>query len=191
MSAKTLAQNLRDEVVNLRDEHEVGAIKCDDLVAYLDRVLNSPDGEVDPVRMEQIRAQLQSSVEDRKAVQASNLEMFRSVITAGQNALRTALLMNGGATVALLAFLGKLTTENPGELAVFSATLMIFTIGVFLAGLSSGFTYLSQWFYTSDKSWCLMIGWILNIVCIILGLAAYGIFIWGAIDAYFGFQDFV
>ncbi|TLF44794.1 hypothetical protein FEI13_18615 [Halomonas urmiana] len=190
MSAKSLAKNLRDEVVYLRDQQSVQAIQCDELVAYLDRVLTSPDEEVDPVRMEQIRTELQSSVEDRKALQASSLEMFRSVITAGQNALRTALLMNGGATVALLAFLGKLTTENPDKLSTFAGSLMIFTFGVFITGLVSGFTYLSQWFYASKRDWCQMTGWFMNILCIVLGLAAYGAFIWGAIDAYTGFQGF-
>ncbi|MDZ7754658.1 MAG: hypothetical protein U5S82_24145 [Gammaproteobacteria bacterium] len=190
MSAKSLAKNLRDEVVHLQEQQGKDAIKCDDLIAYLDQVLNSPDEEVEPFHREQIRAQWQSSLEERKAIQASNLEMFRSVITAGQNALRTALLMNGGAIVALLAFLGKLTTENPGKLSAFSGSLMIFTVGVFLAGLTSGFTYLSQWFYASDKPWSRKTGWVLNIACIILGLAAYGTFIWGAVDAYIGFQDF-
>lgn len=190
MSAKTLASSLRHEVVQLRDHQGVQAIQCDDLIAYLDQVLASPNEEVDLVRLEQIRAQLQTSVEDRKSAQASSLEMFRSVITAGQNALRTALLINGGATVALLAFLGKLTTDNPEKLSVFSTSLMIFTVGVFFTGLSSGFTYLSQWFYASNRNRCQMIGWALNILCIVLGLAAYGAFIWGAVDAYAGFQHF-
>ena len=190
MLAKSLAKNLRDEVAHLRDQQGVDAIQCNDLIVYLDQVLDATNEGEDPVRMEQIRAHLQTSVEDRKAIQASNLEMFRSVITSGQNALRTALLINGGATIALLAFLGKMTTENPGKIAIFSGSLMIFTVGVFIAGLTSGFTYLSQWFYASGKSWCRWTGWALNIICIILGLLAYGVFIWGAVDAYMGFQDF-
>jgi len=144
MSATTLAQSLRDEIAHLKNEQGINAIQSDALLVYLDRVIDAPEEDVDPVKLEQIRAQLQANVEDRKAQQSSALEMFRSVITAGQNAIKTSLLMNGGATIALLAFLGKLTTENPDKLSVFSTSLMIFTFGVFVTGLVSGFTYLSQ-----------------------------------------------
>ncbi|WP_258241145.1 hypothetical protein [Pseudidiomarina homiensis] len=190
MSAKTLAQSLRDEIAHLKNEQGINVIQSDALLAYLDRVIDAPEEDVDPVKLEQIRAQLQANVEDRKAQQSSALEMFRSVITAGQNAIKTSLLMNGGATIALLAFLGKLTTENPDKLSVFSTSLMIFTFGVFVTGLVSGFTYLSQWLYSSQREQSKLWGWVLNVSCIVLGLSAYGIFIWGAIDAYLGFKQF-
>ncbi|KZY32670.1 hypothetical protein A3754_07865 [Alcanivorax sp. HI0083] len=190
MSAKALARNLRDEIAHLKNEQGINAIQSDDLLAYLNRVIDAPEEEVDPVKLEQIRAQLQANVEDRKAQQSSALEMFRSVITAGQNAIKTSLLMNGGATIALLAFLGKLTTENPGKLSVFSGSLMIFTFGVFVIGLVSGLTYLSQWLYSSQSERCKFWGWVLNVSCIFMGLASYGIFIWGAIDTYLGFKQF-
>ena len=38
----------------------------------------------------------------------TSLEMFRSVITTGQSALKATMLLNGGAAVAMLAFVGKL-----------------------------------------------------------------------------------
>ena len=129
MSAKTLARNLRDEIAHLKNEQGINAVQSADLLAYLNRVIDAPEEEVDPVKLEQIRAQLQANVEERKAQQSSALEMFRSVITAGQNAIKTSLLMNGGATIALLAFLGKLTTENPSKLSIFSDSLMILLLG--------------------------------------------------------------
>ncbi len=150
MSAKALARNLRDEILHLKNEQGVDKIQSEDLLAYLNRVIDAPDEDVDPVQLEKIRAQLQANVEDRKASQSSSLEMFRSVITAGQNAIKTSLLMNGGATIALLAFLGKLTTDNPAKLSLFASSLMIFTLGVFVTGLVSGFTYLSQWLGSSS-----------------------------------------
>lgn len=42
---------------------------------------------------------------DRK--NASDLEMFRSVLDAGKTALTTAILINGGACVSLLAFIAN------------------------------------------------------------------------------------
>lgn len=43
----------------------------------------------------------------------SSLEMFKSVIEAGQNSMRAAMLMHGGASVALLAFIGNLAAMRP------------------------------------------------------------------------------
>ena len=44
---------------------------------------------------------------ERAAELSFDIEMFKSVIIAGQAALKSAILINGGATVALLAFIGS------------------------------------------------------------------------------------
>ena len=73
MSAKALARNLRDEILHLKNEQGVDKIQSEDLLAYLNRVIDAPDEDVDPVQLEKIRAQLQANVEDRKASQSSSL----------------------------------------------------------------------------------------------------------------------
>jgi hypothetical protein len=72
----------------------------------------------------------------------AQLELFRSVITAGSSALRSATLINGGAAVALLAFLGSPNAKN--QQAAFALSLAIFAFGVFAASAAEGLRYLTQ-----------------------------------------------
>jgi hypothetical protein len=91
-------------------------------------------------------------VEEHKNIHAHGVEMFRSVIQAGQNALRSAFLMNGGASVALLAFVGHLSSVAPKKVPMLAPSLATFVGGVLVAALASGVTYLSQWFYAGKPS---------------------------------------
>ena len=99
-------------------------IRCDNLIAYLDEVINSPDEEVSQVRLEEYKTELQVWVEQNKSRDLYNVEMLRSVLAAGQNALRSAFLMNSGATVALLAFLGKLSEDHQGKIPAFANSML-------------------------------------------------------------------
>ena len=102
--------------------------------------------------------------------------MFRSVILSGQNALKTAFLMNGGATMAFTCFLRKLSMATQVQSAVFASALVVFVIGVLAITVASGLTYLSQWFYAHSEPWKRKIGHVLNFLTIALGLASYGFF---------------
>jgi primosomal replication protein N len=144
MTTKSFAAELRDLIRSIRDEQGISEIRIDNLIAYLEEVINSPEEEITPAQMEMYKAELQVWAKQNEAIQAQNVEMFRSVILAGQNALRTAFLMNGGATVALLAFLGKLSDRHQDKIAVFSSAMVIFVAGVFAITIASGVTYLSQ-----------------------------------------------
>ncbi len=188
MSTKSFAAEMKSTIVELKQKNGIESIKCDNLIAYLDDIINSPDVEISDVDKEKYRAELQLWVERDKAQQASNLEMFRSVILVGQNALKSAFLMNGGATIALLAFLGKLSDQHQDKISVFANSLMIFVFGVFFIVLASGVTYISQWCYANPKYE--KAGHVFNIVVILCGLASYGFFIWGSIVAYKAFLAF-
>ncbi len=59
-------------------------------------------------RMESVRAKLTKWVSDHQRKHEWEVEMFRSVIEAGLSALKTFVLINGGAAIALLAFAGHL-----------------------------------------------------------------------------------
>jgi len=191
MTTKSFAVELRDTIDSLKKEQGITDIKCDNLIAYLDEVIKSPEEEINASQMEKYKAELQLWIKQNEATQASELEMFRSVILAGQNALKTAFMMNGGATVALLAFLGKLSDQHQDKIAVFSSSLVVFVIGVVAITMASGSTYLSQWFYAGSELWKRKIGFCLNILAIALGLASYGFFIWGTVRAYKAFMGFV
>ncbi len=107
----------------------------------------SPDdvavGEAALVRY---KAQLSADSEYRRNLHEFDLEMLRSTIMTGQAALKGSLLINGGAAVAVLAFVGNAWTKDVPRhvLAGASYGLSLFVWGVLAAATALGATYLSQ-----------------------------------------------
>lgn len=190
MTTKSFATELKDLIHDIKDKQGISEIKCDNLIAYLDEVIKSHGTEITPAQMEEYKAKLQLWIKQNESVHAGNLEMFRAVIHAGQNALKTAFLMNGGATVALLAFLGKLSDQHQDKIAVFSYSLLVFVFGVLAITVASGTTYLSQWFYGQANQKDIRFGHIFNIVTILLSIISYALFISGTLIAYRAFNNF-
>ena len=185
MSAKSFATQMRLLIEDIKSKGTV-AIYCDNLIRYLSEVENSPDAELTASDLERYKADLQNWIESNKHQHESDIEMFRSVITAGQNAIKSSFLLNGGAAIATLAFIGHLVEFNLERVAVFSACLLPFTYGVLAVAVTSGLTYISQWFYASSNQKVIEwgIGFKLNIVCIVLALSSYGFFVWGMCLSY-------
>jgi hypothetical protein len=140
-------------------------------------------------------------MEHYKATQAHNLEMFRATNTAGQSALRTSFLMNGGASVAILTFIGHLATNTSGKVPIhlLAPSLAIFVFGVLLVAFASGATYLAQLFYEqwsyaqwshAGKQWAKTTGFVLNTMAIVFGFVSYVFFAWGACKAYSVFATY-
>ena len=154
------------------------------LYSYLDEL----EKDV-PTSLQNAESQHQSNLEWYKAVQQSNLEMFRSVITTGQTALRTSLLINGGATIAVLTFLGNIRTlrgvgmHYPLEEPLVNS-LVLFGLGVLLGAVATGTTYLSQ--STYHYGWMKWgHGFLIVTVCLVI--ATYGVFRFGLLTAKSGF----
>ena len=189
MSTKRFSVQLREFIIDVKSKG-TDAIDCDNLIAYLDEVITLPSDDLTTADSEKYKAELQLWIEQNKSTHNSNIEMFKSVISSGQNALRSAFLLNGGAAVAVLAFLGKLSEQHQDKIALFSSSLIIFVIGVLAVTMSSGFTYLSQWFYSSVEKKQQTPGFICNLIAIALGLSSYGLFIWAMARAYDAFGLF-
>lgn len=190
MSAQEFAVQLKDTIQGIKD-NGTAAIYCDNLIAYLDEISKSPSTSLSEAELERYKADLQLHIEQNKSHHASQLEMFRSIILAGQNAMRSSFLLNGGASVALLAFIGHLAKFSPDKVIGFVNALIPFTLGVLAITVTSGFTYLSQWLYDSESIKVQRFGFALNITNIILGLSSYALFIWGIWCAYSSFKVFV
>jgi hypothetical protein len=121
-----------------------------------------------------------------------NLEGFRQIIALGQSTLKSMMLINGGAAVALLAFLGNLITRSGSStnVVVFAGSMRMFVVGVFLAAVAYATTYFSQLFYGGEKNWQQRTGLIFHIVTSLVGAASLAAFLWGAHAAYRGFIVF-
>ena len=170
----------------------VESFATDYLIAYVKETFKElealPD-EPTPADLERYKANLQGWLEAFKNVSTQNIEMFKSLITAGQNALRTSLLINGGASVAMLTFIGSLATSlatSPGrpplmDPKLLATPLVIFVIGTLLGAVASGGTYLVQLFYYQRR---VRSADCLNLLVILLGFAAYVLFACGVWKAY-------
>jgi len=116
-------------------------------------------------------------------------EMLKATVEAGQTALKSAILINGGAAVAMLAFVGNVVTKSdlrPGAplLSHIGAALIIFVFGAGCAGTSTAFRFLSQRCYedalhVNEKSLWKIWGDRAAIVSILLGVASFAAFFAG------------
>lgn len=190
MSVKQFAADMKATIEGIK-ANGTAAIYCDNIIAYLDEVQNSPEPEPTPIEIERYKAKFQIWVNENKSRHAGEIEMFRSVITAGQGAIKSSFLLNGGASFAMLAFIGHLAQFNTPMVPVFAKCLILFAFGVLAVAVTSGSTYLSQWFYGQSLGWTKKTGFLLNILCIVLGIVSYGMFTWGMFKSYFAFIEYV
>ena len=108
MSVKQFAAQMKATIEDIKSKG-TAAIYCDNIIAYLNEVQNSPEPEPTLLEIERYKADLQNWIEANKHQHEGNLEMFRSVITAGQGAIKSSFLLNGGAAVAVLAFIAHIS----------------------------------------------------------------------------------
>lgn len=189
MNAKEFATAVR-ELIEEQKSKGITAISSDNLIGFLNAVENSHELEPTLIELETYKADLQRSIGLQKSEHESNLEMFRSVITSGQNAIKSSFLLNGGAAIAMLAFIGHLAEIAPEKVSNFGCALLPFTLGVLAISVTSGFTYLSQWFYSEEDAKFQKLGFIFNVTCIILALASYIFFVWGMLGVQKLFLNF-
>lgn len=80
---------------------------------------------------------------------AADVEVFKSVIDTAKVLIQSLILINGGSAVALLAFIGHLTTapQPAAPISSFADPLRYFVIGVGTAALFAGSLCLGQKLY--------------------------------------------
>ena len=83
-----------------------------------------------------------------------DLEMVRSGINAGTNALKTSLLISGGSAAALLAFAGSAWSSlTEAGLATLASMLGWLAWAILSTGVASSVTYLCQYFFAERQPW--------------------------------------
>ncbi len=182
MTGKELLDTIRAAVRDIATKG-VAAVSLVDLDRYLASLETAVAVPPQPPTPEMIQAQIalhRSSVDE-------GLEMFRSVIGAGQDARQSSLWINGGAAVALLALVGHVVaTDEKGAASIVARLawpLALYVAGVLLAAMSSGATYAAQvrWSEFRDKSGpeaepYRLAGSRWNRTAIVLVLSSYGLF---------------
>ena len=123
--------------------------------------------------------------------------VYNVVNAAGQSALKSAMLINGGAAVAILAFIGTLI-NNPNYEALLQELLysmLLFVAGVTVVAIACGATYIAVYCdgkSNSDEQKKGVAKWgflVFNFSAWLLTIAGYASFVWGSLNAYFSFQS--
>lgn len=180
MEAKDVIARIRTEVGALLEKGQE-FVHIPALLQYLSDVERDAPGLSKIAELEH-----QSRLAEHRAVHEAQLEMFKSVLESGQTAVNTAILVSGGGTVALLAFIGNLATKTPQASIPHAliVALILFAIGVLLGAMAAGGRYLSQMCY--GRNW-LRSGIAFHVTTIVFVVATYALFAGGVIAAYHGF----
>jgi hypothetical protein len=112
---------------------------------------------IDPsVVLEHAKMQHASDLAEYSAKSAAGLELFKSVIETAKVAIQSLIWINGGAAVALLAFIGHLATTPNVRVPIgsFALPLLCFVIGVWSAALFAASISLGQKLYSERWPRC-------------------------------------
>ena len=155
----------------------------------------SPDNMSEQALIKQWELENNRRIAEFNAQSAANLtsrtEMFKSVIAYGQMALKSAMIINGSAAVALLAFIGNVWGKNTDKSIIFllSRAEGAFAWGVLMAAIAVGLTYFNQMLYeraqTSEKY--MYIGYAFHVFVVMVAVASFLFFGYGiqqATDAF-------
>ncbi len=126
--------------------------------------------------------QTQYTLAQYEAQHRSNIEAFKATVESGREALNALVLINGGAVVALLGFVGAMAAKSNGMAVAdaMRAPLLRFGTGVLLGALSFAARYFSQALYALERD---KLGHLFNGIAISLAVAGYIVFGWGLIGA--------
>lgn len=154
MYEKETIQEIKKVIVDLKNKgHQ--SMSVDVFISYLDEFENNI-GNYNNFSRNKFESQLalhraehERNLAHYDAQQQHALEMLRAVIGYGQAALKSALLINGGAAAALLAFIGNIWAKGITAAAVVPLTnsIVFFAFGVLSAALGTGTTYVTQYCY--------------------------------------------
>ncbi|EMP5832775.1 MULTISPECIES: hypothetical protein [Klebsiella] len=189
MNSSELLELIKKDVSDVK-QNGSETIPVDNLLHYLSEIDVTEQPEANALTLEGIKHQNSTQLEMLKIENNFQIESFKAAISIGANACRTFLIMNGGAAIALLAFLGNIWNKNSSTEAAsaIATALFLFCGGVVLAGLCSGLSYFSQCFFSSSyggrKKVHLWLGQIINALACICGGGSIFIFAYGSFSAY-------
>jgi hypothetical protein len=185
-----------DTIINDVQSVKEGGTEFVDVDKLLNYLKDLKDNEIQShdENLERLKATNQLHIERLKLVANNNLESFRSVIATGANASKSCMLVNGGAAVALLAFVGNIWNKNSnaGTVAELAYGILFFCSGVGLAALCTGITYIAQYCYSSvdidndSDSKCKweITGNIFNTLAVLAGFSSLILFGYGCYSAF-------
>jgi hypothetical protein len=199
MDANEIIGDMRRQLTELRDKGE-SVVPLERLERYCDVVEKNISASIEHIKMghasgletmrlehlnklEEFKVQRTADIEGYKARVAAYLESFKSTIDAGREALKVVVLINGGAAVVLVGFLGSVASrDRAGPLGLaLTDPLASFGVGLVCGAVGFGVRYLAQGLFTGFDLTLTRrtAGWTFNVLSIALAIAAYSCFVWG------------
>lgn len=185
MDAKEVIAEVRDAIAHEKVQGQQ-VIAVDALIDYLNKLEQDASKSTD-ILLAEFRAKQESGLAHWRATFEANLEGIRAINQAGDSALRGAILINGAAAVALLAFLGSVWASKSGikpDFANFPGAMLTFLLGVLVGAIATGTKYLALFAGHSGSTRTFNL---INAVTILLVLASYIAFLVGGILAFCSF----
>lgn len=167
------------------------AVGISDLIRYLDALKEQATDEksFDQLSLEKFRASHQSALTQFEKLHESRMEIYRSTIMSGQAAMKSTILINGGAAVALLAFIGHLVSSGQKSIVPsFALPLFCFVAAALCGVVAVGLTYVTLSSYNINKT---MLGNISNTISVGVVVLSYILFAVGCYNAYLIFSSMV
>lgn len=189
MNSSELLNQIKNDV-NEAKSNGSEVIPVDNLLNYLSGFDVTVSDQQNEINLEGYKHYNSTQLEILKIENNFQVESFKAAINIGANACRTFLIMNGGAAIALLAFLGNIWNKSSSTEAAsaVAAALFLFCGGVVLAGLCSGLAYIAQCLFSSSvlgtKKVYLWLGHIINTFACFAGAGSIAIFAYGSYSAY-------
>jgi divalent metal cation (Fe/Co/Zn/Cd) transporter len=153
MNVSQLIALIRSEIARLRSEHAelVTIASLETLLAAVENHLaQQPEEPIAAFAIEHAKLQHASNLVWYEARERMRAELFKSVISTAKVLIKSLILINGGAAVALLAFIGHLATAEThtgAPIHAFACPLACFVFGVGAAALFAGFVAAAQKLY--------------------------------------------
>jgi hypothetical protein len=175
---------LRSVAIALRNAKSEGAAKhFEQLAAEIESGIAD---EHRTARLEKYRSELARWEAEVKYSLDWKLESFRTTMAFAQGSIKSGMLVNGAAAVALLAYLGNIKAQGDAT-SPFVVALGFFSGGVVAAAMTFACSYLAQLFYTpgdneatAKRAHYAALGlMLLSVIC----------FSGGAVSSYFAFSQ--
>ncbi len=139
-----------------RFRHDLAAVKdggtshleIENIVQYLDHLESQATASLELRQM-----QHQSHLAQYNATISMQVESFKAVIGAGKEAINASIIINGGAVISLMAFMGNVAGKSEKNFVhLLAFPLLLFGAGVFCGGIAFGTRFISQFFYSAMEN---------------------------------------
>lgn len=178
-TGRAVAGELRQILEGMR-QTGTAAVDIHLLINYLQNVENDPSASAAASEEIRLVQENENRRTDAKLALERDNAIYREVNKAGDEAARSLFLLNGGAAISALTFVGHLASVQPSFVPSWGSPLAWFGVGAFLATGIYSLKYLAHWTWgRNPPGWQMIVGNILNVAAIMCGVASFVTFALG------------